>query len=1397
MRNIIHQYKLRLTNLSQGNRSLKLARLSSRRDLDLMEASFAAGESTTDLLTKIVSGKKATLLKSLSSRDDRLNQLDLHLNRIYREVTTIFEESGAYDLFVGYPWVEGKFLEDNAARCPVMLFPVRLVRDYQRSPRWRLEVPEGEDVLLNKTFFLAYEKFQRARLSDEFWEEQPDHHPDLQSLLNYLYEFLKKEEVSVHFNQELFEFRLKAFPDYDTKFLDNFPIGKLKFQPHAVLGIFPQSDSSLLQDYETLENKASAFDLQSILAPEGKSAQENAGPRVPENKRHFVTPVDESQENALIQVKKGNSIVLHGPPGTGKSQVILNLVADALADGKRVLVCSQKRAALDVVYQRLGEVGLGRFAALIHDYRSDRKRLFQKIARQIDEIPEFRAGRVDGALAQWEYEFTLDARKIDEYNQLFDGLYQALTEVQKHGLRAHELYLMARQKLPSFALGDLAGEFNWRELQEFLLRLKELLQYPEYFRESHPWKHRIPFHTLGLERRKRMEAQISALSEDLHALQSLRAPISTLNDLTDNAPEIESGIAPLQSIRQKLQNSALKTDFTHYLQENVDRQYALRKLNSIEKIIERIREFRFLQDFPRTLLTDLFEHHKEYRQNKEKFGRLFSLKYLKARWFIRQIIIKKNEKFSDANYKIFRDEVDVLERLMKHNEDISQYQLFEDFPLTDSWEKMKVWHDRKWEAVEFAKEIKGIKTYKKLLPKVNKAGFDEKKWGESKEKLDQLNAYAAALRQKKQNWDAFLTPQQQNNLLKTVSGTGAIDADCSRLLRSFQTEFEDIRALDELISELSPKEKNCLSRLESHIESAEANPTDFLNEVRNDFFLAWIEQAETRNPVLREVSSRRMPSRQDDFREKVTDRQKKVAGLVDRKLKDRIIDAIEYNRLNNPVTYRGVSHQVNKKRRIWSIRKLVREFWEESLANLIPCWLASPESVAAVFPMEQNYFDLVIFDEASQCFVERGLPVLLRGKKAVVAGDDKQLRPLDLYRVQVDEAEDAFFENEIALEVESILDLAKTSLYDSYLSWHYRSQEEELINFSNHAFYKGKLNVIPPAHHTLDGPPIVWQEVSGTWIRSRNREEASAVVALVEKLITEPDPPSIGVVTFNYHQQEAIKDAFDQRLSALMEAGDSEKLAALLKILEDDDLPENGSIEQGESRNLFVKNIENVQGDERDIIIFSVGYAPDAQGKVSGRFGLLNLEGGENRLNVAITRARKRIYVLCSFNPEVLQVADAAHAGPKLFKKYLMYARSIGRGEKVIAENILSELSEGTMEMQDAGIETAGTLAQRLRKQLEASGLEIAENIGDTNFKVDLAVCDPQRPGEYLLGIECEGPVYFSGRSAKEREVYRHSLLIRRGWKLHRVWARNYFLDPEKEIEKIISLAQKIAEERA
>ena len=472
-------------------------------------------------------------------------------------------------------------------------------------------------------------------------------------------------------------------------------------------------------------------------------------------------------------------------------------------------------------------------------------------------------------------------------------------------------------------------------------------------------------------------------------------------------------------------------------------------------------------------------------------------------------------------------------------------------------------------------------------------------------------------------------------------------------------------------------------------------------------------------------------------------------------------------------------YQISKKAKFWPIRKTV-EIYSKFILTLFPCWLLSPENVSNLLPLTRNLFDIVIFDEASQVFIESTIPTIYRGKSIVVAGDDKQLRPSATFMKRYLGADPETIEDysvQAALEVDSLLDLAVSRYESANLTYHYRSRHQELIDFSNYAFYNGNLQVSPNISKNRSNRPIERYKVRGKWIDRRNTEEALEIVEILKKIFkTRKNNESIGIITFNSDQQSHIADIIDKAA-----AKDAEFRSDILK--------ETHRVENGEDTSLFIKNLENVQGDERDIIIFSIGYAPNESGKLYTNFGSLSQEGGENRLNVAITRAKTKIIIVTSIEPEELKVDNSKNLGPKLLQKYLMYTRAVSKCDDEDAAVVLSELRPPETKP-EAMFTNVAAIEVQMKDKLEKLGYKVDTGLGNDNNRISLAIYDPQND-RYLVGVELDTDAFKASDSCLERDVYKPRFLQSRGWTLVRVWCRDWWLYPGKVIKHITSIAEK------
>ncbi|MCZ2155208.1 MAG: hypothetical protein LC114_15120, partial [Bryobacterales bacterium] len=484
---------------------------------------------------------------------------------------------------------------------------------------------------------------------------------------------------------------------------------------------------------------------------------------------------------------------------------------------------------------------------------------------------------------------------------------------------------------------------------------------------------------------------------------------------------------------------------------------------------------------------------------------------------------------------------------------------------------------------------------------------------------------------------------------------------------------------------------------------------------------------------------------------------RRVAALIDKR---HVPGGNQTGPVGNWTEMALITKEINKQKRHIPIRQLIQRA-PNALVALKPCFMMSPLSVAQYLAPGQLKFDLVVMDEASQLKPEDAIGALARGGQVVVVGDPKQLPPTTFFqRVLLDTEEDISEEEKAVVEDgESILDVASTLFQPiRRLRWHYRSQHHSLIAFSNKEFYQGDLIVFPSAFHNSDSLGVKYHFIpDAIYENRRNPREAEVVVQAVLNHMCEYPNESLGVVALNFEQRELIEDLLDRHLR--------EDPAAI--VFQDR--------MRGGQETLFVKNLENVQGDERDVIFISTTYGSDAQGNQYNRFGPITGASGHRRLNVLFTRAKRRTVVFSSLDPESIRADANSPWGVRALKEYLIFAR------------------DGILHQADGGSEQPTNDFERsVGAFLKENGYDVSAQVGVAGFFIDLAVKHPARPGAYLLGVECDGASYHSSRSARDRDRLRQEILERLGWKIHRVWSTDWFKSRAKEGERLLQRIEKL-----
>ena len=540
-----------------------------------------------------------------------------------------------------------------------------------------------------------------------------------------------------------------------------------------------------------------------------------------------------------------------------------------------------------------------------------------------------------------------------------------------------------------------------------------------------------------------------------------------------------------------------------------------------------------------------------------------------------------------------------------------------------------------------------------------------------------------------------------------------------------------------------------LSALVSAAESESIAPSDLRQAFEVNHCRWWLNAAVDSEPVIRAFVSAEHEKRIGDFRaldkrfiELTRDwvRASLCAGLP---AKEDVTRNSEWGILR---------HEMNKKRQHMPLRELIRST-PEVLGKLSPCLLMSPLSIAQFLSAESRQFDVVVFDEASQIAVWDAIGAIARGKQVVMVGDPKQLPPTNFF----DRAESGQDDEDVEADLESILDECMgANLPTMNLAWHYRSRNESLIAFSNHRYYGGGLVTFPSP--VTDDQAVSFHHVAGVYAKGgtrTNQIEAKALVADVVGRLSSPafreSGLTIGIVTFNTEQMSLIEDLLDE---------ERRKDPALESYFAETNLEP-----------LFVKNLESVQGDERDIMYFSITYGPDLAGTVSMNFGPMNREGGERRLNVAITRARHELRVFSSLKAEQFDLARTQAKGVQDLKHFLEFAE---RGKRALAE--ATRGSQGDFESPfEAAVASA----------LATKGWEVQTQIGASSFRIDLAVVHPDARGIYLAGVECDGATYHRSATARDRDMLREQVLRGLGWDILRVWSTDWWIDRAGTLDRL------------
>lgn len=1236
-------------------------------------------------------------------REEALNSLDY-----LRQKKNYFErEKGVETFYLAVSfleWFESPSSEEKI-ESPLILLPVEIEQQInRRKNRHNYKIGyEGGEAFVNPAL--------KKKLEDEFGLELPE-----------------DEEIS----RENLKDSLLEIEDLVTGGLD-----RAKVVNRFVLGIFDFQRVSLYKDLEENREaikedaivKALNDDYSDIDDDVDIPSQEELDDEIDPEDTYQVVDADPSQQVAIEAAKSGKSFVMEGPPGTGKSQTITNIIAEKLAEGEKILFVSQKKAALEVVKNNLDEVGLGRFCLDVHE--GNKKSTLQQIEEEMKNNEAVRSDS-DQTLQQLK----LKKERLNKYGDIIGKKfgkicktpYEAIGKVSKRGNSpVYELEITDVFTTSENEVEDVKNKL--RQLKEYQLEIREF--------DEHVWKN-ADIDTWGMKTRDKMESSLRGQIDSLKELQELEERIEKLGVSAESVNELRNFTDFLEFVDKcpvKLESSILSEDL-------LDKEGDIRKLESLEKdrskLLEELEEnYEKIPEVDADELEDSMEDtgfvsrkiSGEYKENRKK-------------------ILRTAREAYDPGHEPLMEDLEKLEDLEETNAEIAELKPVQRLlgPLysgrdTD-WDNLKDFLD--WLHTYFQREKFRTEEFEGFI-------LDEP------EALEQLSNQIEETLEQFDEEKRFFQDSMEYDQLR--SGGLPIEKteieDHIEVLEKFENNLDKLKPWINFQRRLESLENTAGEKFVQKFLKEDNKPELLIDSFVKSFYIDFLDQV-FRETDLDEFSSREMETVVEEFRN-LDEKQQEIA-------RDEVVRKVTNNR---PDYQRqvgesgGVAHlkrEIQKDTKHKALRKTFRRS-ADIITGLKPCFMMSPLSVAKNIEKGSIEFDTVIFDEASQVEPETAISSLIRADQAIIVGDTKQLPPTNFFHADVEDDED------VREDLESILDETSTALPKEPLMWHYRSKDNELIEFSNKKYYGNRLKTFPGNNADLDtGVEFEYVE-EGIYDRggsSKNEKEAERVVDLIEKHAEERPEKSLGVVAFSSSQREAIEEELYLRKQ---ENPELQKFTS-----------ENGLEE------FFVKSLENVQGDQRDVMIFGVGYGPDKSGKITMNFGPLNRKGGERRLNVAVTRAKEKVIVVTSMQPGELDTSRTSSKGPKHFKKYLEYAKN---GEQVLERDTKTS---GQVEF-DSEFEEA------VYNALQEEGLDVTTQVESSGYSIDLAVKHPEKPGKYILGIECDGAAYHSTKTARERDRLRQDVLEGLGWDIHRIWSTDWIRNKEREIEKINQKVKRLAED--
>ncbi|SFM21332.1 DUF4011 domain-containing protein [Marinobacter zhejiangensis] len=1274
------------------------------------------GEDLRQVYAHDALGKKQVLVELTQE------ELDKRAVEIYRKAQTSLKEGGSNTLFlaVGFLLWRPRDRGDRRYRAPLILLPVSLERKSVRNgvkmlasddePRFNTTLLE----MLRKDFAIDISGFSGVLPEDESGV-------DVEGIWTHMRHAIKD---------------VPGFEVVEDVVLGHFSFAKYLMWKDLVDRSAELKESPVVK--HLMETPRQPYDSDIRFVEPGELDRDYTP-------ADLLTPLpaDSSQMAAIATADRGKDFVIIGPPGTGKSQTIGNLIAHMLGKGKKVLFVSEKTAALEVVHRRLREIGLGQFCLELHSNKARKADVLQQLGASWSSAS-------DTDIGDWKVE----AERLKSLRDRLNRVVNTLHRPRRNGLTAHyamgvkvrdgELATSVKLSWPTADHHDEAQLDALRDMAELLevqaCAVGSFKQHPLSAISHHDWHPQWQEQVVVAA--QQLKTGTEQLRRDLDALQQALGVVVGKVSLAKLAATAECGQVLLDAYR-KHASFALEPD-------------APERLEALEEAGSHLKTYIKLQ----TKLSCAYDELAWQKLDAGVLGtewKAANSTWWPKGWFARRKVVKQlrlggaqgkpNPDTDIAVIRQLRETGGHIERLERVLKGLRGWESYDTDPNTLT--ELRLLGSRARAAVgKLADDAESLVTLRSkirtLMYEANDLLAPDASVGRT------IAAFLSSLEtfnRLKPQLEVLVRSTLDRHLSPDMSVLEAITREC----QDIEEHRHSLKDWCAWVRRRSEAQDLQLGALVNAIEDGSVAPDQVKTVFEAAYCVWWSSTVIGEDELLRTFSSPEHEAAIQNFRALDARFNELTAKYIAANLAGQIPDQNEITRSSS---WGILRHELQKKTRHKPVREMM-ETIPEVITSLAPCLMMSPLSIAQFLSAGQALFDVVIFDEASQITVWDAVGSLARGKQVIVAGDPKQMPPTNFF-ARSDDDPDGDVDDEGDLE--SILDeLIGSSIPQRVLNLHYRSRRESLIAFSNSRYYDSSLITFPAPVHPDRGVSLVRPD--GFYARGKarhNQGEAKAIVAEIVRRLTSEDPSerkhSIGVVTFNSEQQSLIEDLLD-------------------KARAEDPSIEWAFSEEDTLEPVFVKNLETVQGDERDVILFSITYGPDESGHVTMNFGPLNRSGGERRLNVAMTRARTEMKVFSTLAPEQIDLTRTQARAVSDLKHFLEYAE---RGASALGAAV-----HGSVGDLESPFEVA------VARGLQQKGWTVHPQIGVSAYRIDLGIVHPDKPGLYLAGIECDGAMYHSSAYARERDKVRQAVLEGLGWTLFRVWSTDWWTNRDKALEML------------